>query len=207
MSGTQLEALCTDVYVRRLAGVPLVLVLGNHDSVQIGADLEGRRAAVLRGEPVGVADLTLLGDSDPYRSQIGSPTTLRGDETAAEFTARMADAACEAAPDILVIHDPEHAAAAIQDQCAPLVLSGHRHSEEGPTRTGDTVAYTVDNSGGTGENTPAYGPLASNSSLALFYYDRETGAVDGYRTIEFGRDGPVNVSDYSALPTGFKPGD
>lgn len=202
MSGTELEALCTNVYLRRLGGTPLVLVLGNHDSEQTGTDLVASRAAVLRGELVEVAGLTLLGDSDPHRSQIGSPTTLRGDETVAEFTDRMAEAACDSEPDILVIHDPAHAATAIEDQCAPLVLSGHRHSEQGPTRTGETVAYTVDNSGGTGENTPAYGPLATNSAVALFYYDPETGAVEGYRTVQFGRDGSVGVSDYSMLPSG-----
>lgn len=81
MSGTELEALCTDVYLRRLGNTPLVLVLGNHDSVQTGADLAAGGAALLIGEPVSVSGLTLLGDSDPRRSQIGAPTTLRGDET------------------------------------------------------------------------------------------------------------------------------
>lgn len=199
MSGTQLEALCTDVYLSRLSGTPLVLVLGNHDSVQTGADLEATRAAVMRGEAVDIDGLTLLGDSDPYRSQIGSPTTLRGDETAAEFTDRMAEAACDAEPDVLVVHDPARAASAIEDECAPLVLTGHRHREDGPTVAGDTVVYTVDNSGGTAENTPSYGPLATNSAVALFYYDADTGAVVGYRTVEFGRDGSVEVADYRQL--------
>jgi len=199
MSGTQLEALCTDVYLSRLGGTPLVLVLGNHDSVQTGQDLEQSGAAVLRGEPRSVAGLTVLGDSDPYRSQIGSSTTLRGEETAAEFTDRSAEVACETDPDILVVHDPAHAATAIEDQCAPLVLSGHRHREVGPTVTGDTVSYSVDNSGGTGENTPSYGPLATDSAVALFYYDPDTGAVDGQRTVTFGRDGSATVGDYKRL--------
>ncbi len=199
MSGTQLEALCTDVYVSRLDGTPLVLVLGNHDSVQTGADLEARSAAVLLGEPVEIEGLTMLGDSDPYRSQIGAPTTLRGPETAAEFTDRIAETACDTIPDVLVVHAPAHAGAAIKDECAPLVLSGHRHREEGPRVEGDTVSYTVDNSGGTGENTPSYGPLATNSTVALFYYDADTGAVLGYRTVEFARDGSVEVADYRPL--------
>lgn len=202
MSGTELEALCTDVYLSRLGSTPLVLVLGNHDSEQTGADLEESGAAVLRGEPVSLAGLTLLGDSDPYRSQIGSPTTRRGEETVAEFTERSAELACETEPDILVVHDPAHTATAIEDQCAPLVLSGHLHREVGPTVTGDTVSYTVDNSGGTGENTPSYGPLATNSSLAMFYYDPDTGTVDGKRTVEFGRDGSVVVGDYGRLNPG-----
>jgi len=199
MSGTELEALCTDVYIRRLQGAPLVLVLGNHDSLQTGADLAGSGAAVLGGEPVEVAGLTLLGDSDPFRSQIGSPTTLRGDETAAEFSARIAESACDTEPDILLVHDPAHAEAAIEDECAPLVLSGHRHSESGPTLSGDTVAYTVDNSGGTGENTPSYGPLATDTAVALFYYDAEGEGVVGYRTVAFARDGTVEVSDFARL--------
>lgn len=208
MSGTQLEALCTDVYLGRLDGTPLVLVLGNHDSVQTGADLQASGAAVMNGEPVDVAGLTLLGDSDPYRSQIGSPTTLRDDETAEEFTERIAESACEAMPDVLVVHDPAHAASAIDDQCAPLVLSGHRHREEGPTVTGDTVAYTADNSGGTAENTPSYGPLATSSAVALFYYDADTGAVAGYRTVQFGRDGSVEVAEYRNVDAGrFTRGD
>ncbi len=199
MSGTQLEALCTDVYVSRLDGTPLVLVLGNHDSAQTGADLAASAAAVLQGEPVEIEGLTLFGDSDPYRSQIGSPTTRRGSETAAEFTERMAQTACDTVPDVLVVHDPAHAASAIDDECAPLVLSGHRHREEGPTVEGDTVAYTVDNSGGTGENTPSYGPLATNATVAMFYYDPDTGAVPGYRTVAFARDGSVEVADYRQL--------
>lgn len=210
MSGTQLEALCTDVYLNRLGGTPLVLVLGNHDSQQTGADLEAGGAGVLRGEPADIAGLTLLGDSDPHRSQIGSPTFLRGDETAAEFTGRIADVACDAEPDVLVVHDPMHAASAIEDECAPLVLSGHRHRVAGPTVMGDaapyTVAYTGDNSGGTGENTPSYGPLATDSAVALFYYDVEadadSAAVQGYRTVIFDRDGSVSVTDYRELDAG-----
>ncbi|MBA3339886.1 MAG: metallophosphoesterase family protein [Geodermatophilaceae bacterium] len=202
MSGTQLEALCTDVYQRRLGGMPLVLVLGNHDSDQTGADLDAGGAAVMHGEPIGVAGLTLLGDSDPYRSQIGASTTLRGVETAKEFTNRTAQAACDTHPDVLVVHDPAQAALAITDQCAPLVLSGHRHHEEGPTVTEDTVAYTVDNSGGTGENTPSYGPLATDSAVAVFYYDPDSAVVLGFRTVAFGRDGFVGVGDYRLLNPG-----
>ncbi|MDQ4038879.1 MAG: metallophosphoesterase [Actinomycetota bacterium] len=208
MSGSQLEALCTDVYLSRLGATPFVLVLGNHDSVQTGTDLEENGAVVMRGEPVSVAGLTLLGNSDPYRSQIGSPTTPRGAETATEFTERTAESACEIEPDILVVHDPAHAATAIEEQCAPLVLSGHRHREIGPTVTGNTVSYTVDNSGGTGENTPSYGPLATNSAVALFYYDPDTAAVVGQRTVEFGRDGSAVVGDYRSLDFGeFNRGD
>jgi predicted phosphodiesterase len=202
MSGTQLEALCTDVYLSRLGGTPLVLVLGNHDSLQTGADLETSGALVLRGETLDIAGLTLLGDSDPFRSQIGSPTTRRGDETAEDFSDRTAELTCDIRPDILVVHDPAHAASAIEDECAPLVLSGHRHREEGPTVTGDIVAYSVDNSGGTGENTPSYGPLATNSAVALFYFDPDNGAVAGYRTVEFGRDGSVDVTDFRRLDAG-----
>lgn len=208
MSGSQLEALCTEVYLRRLAGTPLVLVLGNHDSVQTGLDLEAGGAVVMRGEPIEVAGLGLLGDSDPFRSQIGSPTTLRGDVTAAEFTDRLTESACDIRPDLLVVHDPSHAFGAIEDQCVPLVLSGHRHREDGPTVTGDTVAYTVDNSGGTGQNTPSYGPLATNTAVALFYYDPQTAAVVGYRTVQFARDASATVSDYRKLNAGqFNPGD
>ncbi|MEJ7771132.1 MAG: hypothetical protein WKF51_04475 [Geodermatophilaceae bacterium] len=208
MSGTQLEALCTDVYTSRLGATPLVLALGNHDSGQTGSDLEARGATVLRGQAVELDGLTVLGDSDPRRSQIGSPTTLRGDETAAEFSARIAELACDIAPDLLVVHDPALAASAVEDQCAPLVLSGHRHSEAGPTVTGDTVSYAVDNSGGTGENTPAYGPLATDTAISLFYYDPETGKVDGFRTVQFARDGSVTVEDYRRLNRGqFQGGD
>lgn len=202
MSGSQLEALCTDVYQRRLGGTPLVLVLGNHDSDQTGDDLDAGGAAVLHGEPIGVAGLTLLGDSDPYRSQIGAPTALRGAETAQEFTDRTAETACDIRPDILIVHNPALAESAIEDQCAPLVLSGHLHHEEGPTVTGDTVAYAVDNSGGTAENTSSYGPLATDSSVAVFYYDAETAAVQGFRTIAFGRDGSVSVGDFRLLNPG-----
>lgn len=202
MSGTQLEALCTDVYLSRLGGTPLVLVLGNHDSLQTGTDLETSGALVLRGEPVDIAGLTLLGDSDPLRSQIGSPTTRRGDETVEEFTRRTAELACDIRPDILVVHDPAHGTSAIEDECAPLVLGGHRHREEGPTVSGDIVTYSVDNSGGTGENTPSYGPLATNSAVALLYFDPDNGAVAGYRTVEFGRDGSVDVTDFRRLDAG-----
>ncbi len=199
MSGTQLEALCTDVYLRRLADTPLVVVLGNHDSVQTGADLDAGGAVVLAGEPVRVAGLTLLGDSDPNRSQIGTATTLRGDETVSEFADRMAETACDTRPDILLVHDPAHAAEAIEQECADVVLSGHRHREGGPTVSGDTVAYTVDNSGGTGENTPSYGPLATDSAVALFYYDPDTEAVLGMRTVAFSEEGAVTVGDYRLL--------
>ncbi len=202
MSGSQLEALCTEVYLRRLGGTPLVLVLGNHDSDQTGADLEAAGATVLHYEPVEIAGLTLLGDSDPQRSQIGSPTVLRDSETTQEFTDRTTETACDTESDVLVVHNPAHAQGAVEAGCAPLILSGHRHHEEGPTVTGDTVGYTVDNSGGTGENTLSYGPLATDSAVALFYYRPDTGVVIGFRTVQFGTDGAVEAGDYRLLNPG-----
>lgn len=203
MSGTQLESLCTNIYLDRMpGGVPVVLVLGNHDSEQTGADLDDRGATVLAGEPVEVDGLVVVGDSDPNRSAIGEGTRLRGSETVEEYTARVEEFAEEAEPDVLLVHDPAHAASAIEEGLAPLVLSGHRHREDGPTRTGTTFSYTVNNSGGTGESTPSYGPLATTASVALFYYEPETGDVRGYRTVDFSTDGDVQASPYQELVFG-----
>ena len=94
---------------------------------------------MLDGETLlGPAGIRLLGVDDPRSSGLGNWR----DETGLSFTEvgdRLADAACEAQDAgrrvaTVVVHDANLGAAVLERGCADLVVGGHTHVQDGPTR-------------------------------------------------------------------------
>lgn len=116
--------------------MPVVVADGNHDSVTTAAQEEAAGWTVLRGEPVEAAGLTILGDTDPTLTAIGSGTVPERDETVAGLGVRLGRTACDVGGvDVLLVHNPIAAHPAARDGCAWLTLSGHLHRQVGPEET------------------------------------------------------------------------
>ncbi len=114
-----------------LLHIPYVFVAGNHDSqATVNAVSSNPNAVVLRGIPVRVAGLTILGSPDPssLRPGPGSVDTAIPALQAASVKLLAELQAAEQKQervDIVCVHDPKQAAAVIGH--APLVLCGHEH--------------------------------------------------------------------------------
>ena len=134
-------------------------VAGNHDhGTFVRTYLAEHGWTMLDGETLlGPAGIRLLGVDDPRSSGLGNWR----DETGLSFTEvgdRLADAACEAQDSgrrvaTVVVHDANLGAAVLERGCADLVVGGHTHVQDGPTRVeGENGAtgytYTTGTAGG-----------------------------------------------------------
>jgi 3',5'-cyclic AMP phosphodiesterase CpdA len=128
--------------------VPYVLVGGNHDS-------EANREALARPGPTDVLDfaetellgLEVLGVGHP---SFTASNELSEEELLADLEAQAPRVRAEVrrqTPDVLVVHDPRQADAAIGE--VPLVLAGHVHRKSYSVVDG-TIVLTVGSTGATG---------------------------------------------------------
>ncbi len=126
-------------------------VAGNHDNGKfVGDYLADRGWRMLRGEIVdGPGGTRLLGVQDPRASGLGSWRD-EGDLSFSEVEERLADEACRADEDgdrvqTMLVHDANLGRAALARGCVDLVLGGHTHVLDGPTRVvgeNDETGYT-----------------------------------------------------------------
>ncbi|MDO5699968.1 MAG: metallophosphoesterase family protein [Bowdeniella nasicola] len=196
-SGTAAERFCVDVFAKAWADIPVVVADGNHDSV-LTAEYE--RAAgwhVLAGNPLTVAGLTLLGDTDPTLTVIGQGTHLERDESKRELGSRIGAAACESQVDVVALHDPYTARAPENTGCAPLWISGHMHRRIGPELfvgdDGAQVRYTNASTGrGLKENT-VIGPMQSDAEMTLLRFGTTRHHPIDMQVIAIHRDASVSV--------------
>ncbi|GAA2100259.1 metallophosphoesterase family protein [Brevibacterium salitolerans] len=202
MTGTEAENVCVDSVARSVPdGVPTVFVKGNHDSEDTVARAKEVGWTVLEGEPVEVAGLTLLGDSDPRRTVFPSGDVLERGETGEEFAARMAEAACAADEDLFVIHDPRQAEDALGRGCADHALSGHWHRRVEPEQLGRGVRTVGSTTGGALADALTPGPLKMPAEMSLIRVDRSTGAPIDVQYITVGMDAAVEFSEWIPFPS------
>ena len=109
-------------------GVPYLFVRGNHDSVDIGTQVEAQpNGETLESETATVVGLTVFGAAHP----LFTPERRFSDEEIAEMVAEagadMADlvGSLYRLPDVVLVHDDRMAADLAGT--VPLVLSGHFH--------------------------------------------------------------------------------
>jgi predicted phosphodiesterase len=109
-------------------GVPYLFVRGNHDSVDIGTQVEAQpNGETLESETATVVGLTVFGAAHP----LFTPERRFSDEEIAEMVAEagadMADlvGSLDRLPDVVLVHDDRMAADLAGT--VPLVLSGHFH--------------------------------------------------------------------------------
>ncbi len=206
MGGTSVESVCVNAFADGIPdGVPVVVADGNHDSETTASQEEARGWTVLRGEPVDVAGVTILGDRDPTLTSLGAPTHPQRDETFAAMGERLAARACEAsevgAPvDILLVHNSNAAQESLFSGCVPLSLNGHLHRRIGPWQRGLGIQYLSASTAGATKDTPTIGPLQNTATMTLIRWDRANDVPMDFRVITFDVDRSVTIGPWQAFP-------
>lgn len=199
MSGTSVEDFCVDTFARAWS-IPVVVADGNHDSVLTAQQEESRGWQVLHGDIVEVQGLTILGDTDPTLTEVGSGTRQERDETITEMGDRLAETACDGGGvDILLVHNPRAAQAALDAGCATLALSGHLHRTIEPEVSGQGVRYVGSSSGGGNDGGRTIGTLQTTADFTVLKL------VDGvpwrYSIVTAHPDDTVTVGTWQDFPS------
>lgn len=205
MGGTSVESVCVNAFADGIpSGVPVVVADGNHDSETTARQEEDRGWIVLRGEPVEVAGMTILGDRDPMLTSLGAPTHPQRDETFEEMGERLRDVACDAAEtdpiDIVLVHNQYASQPTLDAGCAPLALNGHLHRRIGPWQWGLGIQYMSASTAGATKDTPTIGPLQNPASLTIIRWDRANHVPMDFRLITFGTDRSVTLGPWQSFP-------
>jgi hypothetical protein len=162
---------------------------------------------MLDGEAVdGPAGVRLLGVDDPRSSGLGSWR----DETGLSFEEvgeRLADAACAADEDgdrisTVLVHDANLGDPTLQRGCADLVLGGHLHVRQGPTRVvGESGAvgysYTTGTTGGAAFAFALGSKVRRPAEVSLVTYRQ--GRPAGIQSVVLQTDGSFEVVPYVTL--------
>ena len=183
-------------------------VAGNHDhGTFVRTYLAEHGWTMLDGQTLlGPAGIRLLGVDDPRSSGLGNWR----DETGLSFTEvgdRLADAACEAQDagrrvSTVVVHDANLGAAALARGCADLVVGGHTHVQDGPTRvegergaTGYT--YTTGTAGGAAYAFALGSKPRRPAGMSLITY--RDGRPVGIQAVTLQSTGAFEVGDFVSL--------
>lgn len=156
-TGEPWEAFSIDSFMEAMDGLPVVVALGNHDQGDFVADhYRQAGATVLNGEVVTVNGIRIVGAPDP-RSSAFTADRINVVSDMATASELLADSACQSdiflqSASTALVHDHDHADAAVAAGCVNLVLSGHTHERIGPERTivNDDIVhrYTTGTAGG-----------------------------------------------------------
>ncbi|HLR27563.1 MAG TPA: metallophosphoesterase, partial [Ruania sp.] len=207
MAGTSVESYCIRAFDQGFGNldVPVVFADGNHDShTTLEQEIDAGWIA-LQGEPVEVAGLRILGDTDPTLSSLGVPTHQTRDETVLEMGERLATTGCDLKKagtpvDVLLIHSPYAGRQILEADCAPVSLSGHLHRRVGPRQVGWGTQYISDSTGGAGKGQPTVGPLNNPAAITVIRWDAETKLPIDFRIITVGTDTSVEIGDWTPWP-------
>ncbi len=199
-SGTEYEELCIGPLGKALEGIDKATSLGNHDDLAVtGPQMSRAGFSVLTGQPTTLQGITILGDSDPRRSQFGVNIRQVGEESVVDIGERLAHEAC-AQPepvDFLLVHDHDAAYTALQRGCAKVALSGHmhKHQVEDITSSTNTAGLLIvgASSGGAGGDMPTFGPLYDDASMVLLSVHKQTHDLLGYQILTVHPDASVTV--------------
>ena len=183
-------------------------VAGNHDhGTFVRSYLDEHGWTMLDGKTLlGPGGIRLLGVDDPRSSGLGNWR----DETGLSFAEvgdRLADVACEA-EDLgrrvatIVVHDANLGAAALERGCADLVVGGHTHVQDGPTRVvGENGAtgytYTTGTTGGAAYAFALGSKPRRPAGISLVTY-RE-GRPVGVQAVTLQTTGVFEVGDFVSL--------
>lgn len=202
-SGTEYEQFCIRPLAKALRGVPKIVSLGNHDSSVTGEQMRAAGFKVLNDRPVTLKGVTILGDSDPRRSEFGIDTYQIGDETVDDVGKRLADTACqsERSVDIVLIHDQDAALETLRRGCAKFALSGHMHKESIDDIEDENgvqrLSIAGGSAGGAGRDMATLGPLHDDAWLTVLKIDKSTHQLLGHQTITIRPDASVIVGPRS----------
>lgn len=204
INGTSVERFCVESFAGAVPdGARMVQADGNHDSTETSAQARDAGVLVLDGEIVEVAGMRILGDRDPKETRIGQGSASVTGETYTEAGERLAEVACAADEpvDLLLIHTPAVGTPVLESGCAPVQISGHTHTRQGPVRQGAGVLYVSGSTAGSVSGQATVGPLNGDAEMTVFRFDRTTRTMLDYRVIRVSPDGSAQVGARLAFPT------
>ncbi|GHG50785.1 hypothetical protein GCM10011331_13720 [Flavimobilis marinus] len=201
MNGTSVERFCVSAFADAAPrGVPYVISTGNHDSAETGAQARAAGMTVLDGEVVEVAGVRILGDADPNETRPGQATRATGEETPQEAGVRLADVACAADVDLLLIHTPYVGSTTLDRGCAPVQVSGHLHRRVGPVQHGLGMRYGSASTAGAVEGELTIGPLRGVAQMTVLRFDPEARRMVDLRVVTLAPSGAVEVGAAVRFP-------
>ncbi len=207
MTGSEPEQVCVDALQDAVPdGIARVATIGNHDSTFTAERLRALGWTVTDGDIEQVGGLRVLGDVDPDRSPPGG-TFQRGEEDATDVGARLATVSCRRArrgggndgADIVLIHQPATFGPLVEDGCAPLLVAGHVHQEQGMSVTRGTnldVAHLVS---GAGKGGTSLGRVTQDAYLHVLSFDAD-GSLLAWRAVVLHPDASVTVGAWRPVP-------
>ncbi|MCD4532769.1 metallophosphoesterase [Nocardioides sp. cx-169] len=111
-NGTAAEGTCIRDEAAIGGDLPVVAITGNHETELSAQQMAGAGMTVLAGGAEDVADVRVLGDGDPSRTELFGGSSPRGDETQQDQGARLYDEAADGdRPDLVLMHEGYAAAA------------------------------------------------------------------------------------------------
>lgn len=206
MGGTSVESVCVNSYADGIGDdVPVVVANGNHDSETTADQGRARGWTVLRGEPVEVEGVRFLGDTDPTLTSLGQPTQLVRDEPIPQMGQRLGATACEAREaedpvDIVLVHNPIAARAALDAGCVPLAVNSHLHRRVGPWQRGYGWQYLAASTSGATSGTSTIGELPDPAQMTVIRWDRANRVPMDFRIITLGVDRSAVLGPWEAFP-------
>lgn len=183
-------------------------VAGNHDNGRFVRDhLSDLGWTYFDGKVVdGPGGSRLLGADDPRASGLGNWRDETG-LTSAEVTDRLTEAACDADEKgdrvtTLLVHDADFGDGALERGCVDLVVGGHVHVQEGPTKVDGPhgkVGYTYTNgtTGGAAYAIAIGTKLRRPAGLSLLTY--RDGRPVGVQPVTLQTNGRYDVGPWTAL--------
>ncbi|WP_246490638.1 metallophosphoesterase family protein [Brevibacterium oceani] len=201
MTGTSAENYCLDVLDDELPEkLPRMMVKGNHDSMETTGHAKTRGWKVLEDSSAEMAGVTFFGAADPRRTVFGSGPQLETDLTADQYAKRLAEEACDADFDIMLIHDAAVGAPSLRTGCVDYALSGHWHRRVGPETFGSGVRYLSSTTGGALANALTPGPLKMNAELSIIRVDNATKRPIDVQIITVTPDQKVIIDPWARFP-------
>jgi len=204
-AGKSWEAFSLDSVTQAFDGLDRYGVAGNHDHGPfVSSYLDDHGWTMMDGQVIsGPAGTTMLGVDDPRSSGLGAWR----DETGLSFTEvghRLADAACDSPIRVttILVHDADLADEALARGCADLVLAGHLHVQEGPTRVVGSngeigYSYTTGTAGGAAYAIAIGGKPRRDAEISLVTY--HDGRPVGIQPVTLRTTGEFDVADYIPL--------
>lgn len=200
MTGSDPEQVCVDALSQAVPdGVSRVATIGNHDSAATAARLTAQGWTVTDGTVHQVGGLRVLGDTDPDRTT-ATGTTARGQEDVQALGARLAATSCRAPTDVVLVHQPAAFGPLAATGCAPLLIGGHLHSEQGLSATAGGRGTVLELVAGAGKGGTSIGAVTEDSYAHVLSFSRD-GALLAWRTVVLHPDASVTVTTWQDVPT------
>lgn len=104
-NGTAAEGSCIEAEAAIAAGAPVGAIGGNHESKVSVSQMKSAGMTVLDGSVSDLADVRVLGGSDPERSELFGSTRPRGAQTETSQGQDLYDTAAKDRPDLVLVHE------------------------------------------------------------------------------------------------------